>query len=123
MRSSAALSSRFALVSDNVVVAVMSESLPDSLSGSGPGVSVCAGCATTVSRLARLCWVLFSTFCSGCSSERVRANSRSGSMPTIRLLRLVVWDPVALDFAIVLVQEVLADSSTYRGVWLIVVDS
>ena len=117
------MSSRFSLVSDKVVVAVMSDSIPDSASGSGPGVSVCTGRATTVSRLARLFWVLVSTFCSACSSERVRASSRSGSIPAIRLLRLVDWDPVALDSAVVPVQEVLADSSTYRGVVLIVADS
>ena len=78
----------------------MSDSLPDSSSGSGPGVSFSTGRDTTVPRLAHVYWVLVSTFCSACSSERVSANSRSGSIPAIRLLRLVDWDPVALDSAV-----------------------
>jgi hypothetical protein len=97
MRSSAALLSRFARVSDRVVVAVLSDSLPDSSSGSGAGVSVWVGRATTVSRRARLVWA----FCCAWSSERISACSRSGSIPAIRLLRLVDWDLVALDSAVV----------------------
>ena len=101
MRCSASLLSRFALVSDNVVVAVMSDSLPDPSSGSGPTVSVGAGRATAVSRLARLFSVQLSTLCCACSSERVSAVSRSGSIPAMRLLHLVDWHPVALDSAVV----------------------
>jgi hypothetical protein len=105
MRSCAASFSLFALISEKVVVPVMSDSVSvsssGSCSGSGACVSVCVGRATTVSRRAlRLC-CLFSSLSCAWSSERVSAVSNSGSIPAIRLLRLRDWDPVALDSAVV----------------------
>ena len=51
--------------------------------------------------LRRLLLCRSSTFCCACSSAKVSVCSRSGSIPAIRLLRLVDWDPVALDSAVV----------------------
>ena len=88
-----------------MVVAVTSDSAsdPDSFSsGSGPGVCVCVGCATIVlRRLLRCC--LSSTFLLACSSAKESSCSKSGSIPAIRLLRLIDWDPNVLDSAVVAV--------------------